>query len=243
MFRADEIKWHQIDTSVLWGDGWFSKSPAVADDLLNPRQSIDFLFMNALTKDNNSVEIQQIGSRISERVGGIIEQAKHTVAVYLNSEISMTYWQIGKYLSEELDAINDEKYGSKIVSTVSRLLTERFGKGYMRANIFRIFFVMRAYATDEDWSNELHAIIREDLIANLNRKYDFYRIRPKENPVPFVWTHFHELIGKAYRTELLSDDIILAFENTDTGRAHKAALDARIKDDIIGEMQKFDLEP
>ena len=45
----------------------------------------------------------------------------------------MNYWQIGKYLSEELDAINDEKYGSKIVSTVSRLLTERFGKGYMRA--------------------------------------------------------------------------------------------------------------
>ena len=40
--------------------------------------------MNALTKDNSSVEIQQIGSRISERVGGIIEQAKHTVAVYLN---------------------------------------------------------------------------------------------------------------------------------------------------------------
>lgn len=65
--------------------------------------------MNALTKDNSSVEIQQIGSRISERAGGIIEQAKHTVVVYLNSEITMTYWQIGKDLSEELDAINDEK--------------------------------------------------------------------------------------------------------------------------------------
>lgn len=105
--------------------------------------------MNALTKDNSSVEIQQIGSRISERVGGIIEQAKHTVAVYLNSEISMTYWQIGKYLSEELDAINDEKYGSKIVSTVSRLLTERFGKGYMRANIFRMLRVSRVFPDEE----------------------------------------------------------------------------------------------
>lgn len=113
----------------------------------------------------------------------------------------------------------------------------------LREYYINIFFVMRAYATDEDWSDELHAIIREDLIANLNRKYNFYRIRPKENPVPFVWTHFHELIGKAYRTELLSDDIILAFENNDTGSAHKAALDPRIKDDIIGEMQKFDLEP
>lgn len=56
-------------------------------------------------------------------------------------------------------------------------------------------------------------------------------------------TLFHEIIGKAYRTGIFDDDIILAFENNDTGSAHKAALDARIKDDIIGEMQKFDLEP
>ena len=102
---------------------------------------------------------------------------------------------------------------------------------------------MRAYATDEDWSDELHKIIREDLIKNLNRKYNFYRIYPKENPVPFVWMHFHEIIGKAYRTELFSDDIILAFENTDEGRAHKAAIERSIAPDINGPMQKFTLEP
>ena len=106
-----------------------------------------------------------------------------------------------------------------------------------------LFFVMRAYATDEDWSDELHKIIREDLIKNLNRKYSFWRIYPKENPVPFVWIHFHEIIGKAYRTELFSDDIILAFEKTKEGEAHKAAIERSIKDDIIGEMKQFDLEP
>ena len=35
----------------------------------------------------------------------------------------MTNWKIGKYIAGELDAIGEEKYGSKIVSTVSRLLT------------------------------------------------------------------------------------------------------------------------
>lgn len=93
------------------------------------------------------------------------------------------------------------------------------------------------------WSDELHRIIREDLIKNLNRKYTFWRIYPKENPVPFVWIHFHEIIGKAYRTELFSDDIILAFEKTKEGEAHKAAIERSIKDDIIGEMKQFDLEP
>lgn len=113
----------------------------------------------------------------------------------------------------------------------------------LREYYINLFFVMRAYATDEDWSAELHKIIRDDLVANLNRKYNFYRIYPKENPVPFVWIHFHEIIGKAYRTELFADDIILAFENTPEGDAHKAAVEASIKNDIVGDMQKFDLEP
>ena len=113
----------------------------------------------------------------------------------------------------------------------------------LREYYINLFFVMRAYATDEDWSDELHKIIREDLIANLNRKYSFYRIYPKENPVPFVCVHFHEIIGKAYRTELFANDMILAFENTDEGRAHKVAVEASIKDDIVGEMQKFDIKP
>lgn len=113
----------------------------------------------------------------------------------------------------------------------------------LREYYINIFFVMRAYATDENWSDELHRIIREDLIRNLNRKYTFYRIRPKQNPVPFVWSHFHEIIGKAYRTELFADDIILAFENTDEGRAHKAAIERSITPDITGPMEQFVLEP
>lgn len=113
----------------------------------------------------------------------------------------------------------------------------------LREYYINLFFVMRAYATDEDWSDDLHKIIREDLIKNLNRKYSFWRIYPKENPVPFVRIHFHEIIGKAYRTGLFSDDIILAFEKTKEGEAHKAAIERSIKDDIIGEMKQFDLEP
>lgn len=74
----------------------------------------------------STVELQQIGSRIIEGVAGIIEHAKQKVAVYLNSEVSMTYWRIGRYIAGEIDAIGEEKYGSKIVSTVSRQLSERF---------------------------------------------------------------------------------------------------------------------
>ena len=79
--------------------------------------------MNDLIKDITPVELQQISTRITNGIGNIIELSKRTIAVYLNSEVSMTYWKIGKYIAGELDAIGEEKYGAKIVSTLSRQLT------------------------------------------------------------------------------------------------------------------------
>ena len=105
--------------------------------------------MNDLTKDITASELLQIGSRISEGVGHIIELSKHTIAVYLNGEVSMTYWRIGKYIAGELETLGTEKYGAKIVATVSRQLTERFGKGYTRDAIFRMVKVVRAYPEEE----------------------------------------------------------------------------------------------
>ncbi len=55
--------------------------------------------MEEMIKQISSSELEQIGSRITEGVGHIIEQSKHTIAVYLNSEVSMTYWHIGKYIA------------------------------------------------------------------------------------------------------------------------------------------------
>ena len=101
------------------------------------------------TKDITINELQQIGTRISNGVGQIIEQSRRTVAVYLNSEISMTYWRVGKYIAGELDAIGEEKYNSKIVATVSHQLTERHGKGYTRDAIFRMVKVAKAYPDEE----------------------------------------------------------------------------------------------
>ena len=73
-----------------------------------------------IIRGEENVDVEGIGSRISDDIGQIIEHSKHAVAVYLNTEVTLTYWRIGRCIANELDAISDEKYGSKIVSTVSR---------------------------------------------------------------------------------------------------------------------------
>lgn len=122
--------------------------------------------MEEMINQISPAELEQIGYRITEGVGHIIEQSKHTIAVYLNSEVSMTYWCIGKYIAGELDAIGEEKYGSKIVATLSHQLTERFGKGYTRDAIFRMVKVARAYPDEE-------------IVGTLSRQ--------------LTWSHFIEL--------------------------------------------------
>ena len=107
---------------------------------LHPSRGGSELIQRTLRSEEN-VDVEGIGSRISDDIGQIIEHSKHAVAVYLNTEVTLTYWRIGRCIANELDAISDEKYGSKIVSTVSRQLTERFGKGYQRANLFRMLSI------------------------------------------------------------------------------------------------------
>lgn len=132
--------------------------------------------MKELTKDISPEQFQIDGARISEGVSRIIEQARHTIAVYLNSEVSMTYWRIGAYIAGELDAIGDERYGSKIVATVSRQLTEQFGKGYTRDAIFRMVKVARAYPDAE-------------IVGTLSRQ--------------LTWSHFIELAQMSEPTKRL----------------------------------------
>ena len=61
------------------------------------------MVMNNIIKDISSGELHQISTRITDGVGNIIEQSKRTIAVYLNSEESMTSWKIGNHIAGELD--------------------------------------------------------------------------------------------------------------------------------------------
>ena len=132
--------------------------------------------MNDLIKDITPSELQQISTRITDGAGNIIEQSKRTIAVYLNSEVSMTYWKIGKYIAGELDAIGEEKYGSKIVATLSHQLSERYGKGYTRTAIIRMVKVAREYPN-------------EQIAATLSHQ--------------LTWSHFVELIAISNPTKRL----------------------------------------
>jgi len=68
----------------------------------------------------------------------LIEQAKARVALSVNSELVLLYWQIGRRIIEALPAENRAKYGVRVVELVSERLTAEYGKGFRRSNVFHM---------------------------------------------------------------------------------------------------------
>ena len=68
----------------------------------------------------------------------LINEARNKVALIVNTEITLLYWHIGKRINEEVLGNQRAEYGKQIVSTVSRQLTEGYGKGFNEKSLRRM---------------------------------------------------------------------------------------------------------
>ena len=66
----------------------------------------------------------------------LVNASKNELATSINKVMTVTYWNIGKYIVEfEQDGNAKAEYGKNLLSTVSKELTLRLGKGYSRPNL------------------------------------------------------------------------------------------------------------
>ena len=56
-------------------------------------------------------------------------------ASYANATLTMTYWQVGVTIDSEVPGGERADYGARILSTLSKELTERFGRDVEEANL------------------------------------------------------------------------------------------------------------
>lgn len=60
------------------------------------------------------------------------------VASAINSEMIILYWNIGKIIKNEILKNERAEYGKTIIKSLSRELTNSYGKGYSQANLFNM---------------------------------------------------------------------------------------------------------
>ncbi|WP_020484483.1 PDDEXK nuclease domain-containing protein [Methylomonas sp. MK1] len=60
----------------------------------------------------------------------LIVEARSRVAVMVNTELTLLYWQIGSRINTEILQGQRAEYGKQIVATLARQLTDEYGKGW-----------------------------------------------------------------------------------------------------------------
>lgn len=129
--------------------------------------------MNELknAKINN---IDNLYNKIAQR----IEIAKRNVAIKINNEMTILYWNIGKEITKNVLNNNKAEYGKAVIKRLSQRLTLEYGQGYGMRNIFRMikfyeyfsdFEILSTLSAKLSWSHFVELLQIED-----NLKREFY---------------------------------------------------------------------
>lgn len=83
----------------------------------------------------SQLEKRKAENGLFSEIKSLIEQGRQQVAVAVNATMTLLYWQVGKRLNDEVLKDQRAEYGQQIVATLSRQLTEEYGKGWSKRHL------------------------------------------------------------------------------------------------------------
>jgi hypothetical protein len=72
---------------------------------------------------------------IFECVSQIIENRKSRAGAYANAEVTIMFWEVGRYVNSIVLDNERAEYGKKILPTLSAKLIAKYGKSFSERNI------------------------------------------------------------------------------------------------------------
>src|SRR5215469_12369835 len=90
-------------------------------------------------KKSTTVPMDQVDERsLFASIAEIIETRKSRAAAYANSEVTLMYWEIGRYINSVLLGGERAEYGKRIVSLLATQLVATYGKGFEYTKLTRM---------------------------------------------------------------------------------------------------------
>ena len=109
---------------------------------------------------SNEVQIDEIS--LFDRVADIIETRKFRAGAYANREVTLMYWEIGRYINSVVLDGRRAEYGKRIFSALARKLVDQYGKSFELRNLrrmaqfadqFQDVEIVSALTTQLSWSH------------------------------------------------------------------------------------------
>ncbi len=94
-------------------------------------------------------EIQKEVTPIVSDIKTLIEQSRQHIAVSVNAAMTTLYWQIGKRIHNEVLQDQRAEYGKRIVTTLSRQLTQEYDRGWDEKHLRQCMQFAKAFPDEQ----------------------------------------------------------------------------------------------
>ena len=127
----------------------------------------------------------------------IIEEARNYAYRAVNIALTLRNWQLGERIAREnLDGAERAEYGKKIITELSRDLTNKYGKGFDRISLYNYLKFYRCFPEIVGAVSQQSQIVgavsqQSENVAALRQQFG---ILDSVNPKLLPWTHYRELI-------------------------------------------------
>ncbi len=127
----------------------------------------------------------EIKKDVYTEISNLLKEARKSIVSNINTTMTKTYFLIGKRIVEEEQSGNERaEYGENLIKNLSKRLTEEFGKGFSKRNLWQMKQFYLAYSKVQtvsaqfklSWSHYL-ILMRMENIEERN----FYEIESIQN--------------------------------------------------------------
>ena len=124
----------------------------------------------------SNIELQK--KDLLQSIVSLIDGTRERVALTVNSELTLLYWNIGKQINEDILKNGRADYGKTIVSELSKVLITKYGVGFSKRNLHNFIKFNELYSDIQivqtlsaqlSWSH-IYSLI----YINENVKREFY---------------------------------------------------------------------
>lgn len=212
-------------------------------------------------KDLPSKTIEPIYRAVKQ----IIEESRNQVYRAANFAMVQSYWSIGRLIVEEEQSGKERAtYGKELVEAISQRLTQEYGKGFDRSNIwnmrqfYQVFPILDAVRRELTWThyrmlmrvnNEkarayyMQSAVEQNwstrtLDRQISTQYYERILAHNSKEVPSIPMTKKEL-EQTKPSDIIKDPIVLEFLNI---KPHQKLLENELEEALMNQLQAFLLE-
>ena len=96
------------------------------------------------------MELMNSGNRLFEEISALIEQSRKIIYKQANSTTVLLFWKIGQIINNDILKNKRADYGKQIVVSLSRQLTEKYGRSFEEKNLRRMLQFSEQFSEEEN---------------------------------------------------------------------------------------------